>query len=144
MVFTNQEKAEAIADSLEKQFQLNELSPPLTEALVQRRLNKFFKRHPTDKIEPCKPSEIVRIIGKLKKGKCPAIDGFTNLMLQRLPVGACIAKICVTVTPTPVWRLFCKNVCFLSDWLLPFVRVGRMSPFGSIILNKLLKNMEFV
>ncbi|GBL82343.1 putative RNA-directed DNA polymerase from transposon BS [Araneus ventricosus] len=60
--------------------------PPPTEALVQRRLSKFFKRHPTDKIEPCKRPEIVRIIGKLKIGKSPGIDGFTNLMLQRLPI----------------------------------------------------------
>ncbi|GBL53740.1 RNA-directed DNA polymerase from mobile element jockey [Araneus ventricosus] len=86
VVFTNQEKAEAIADSLEKQFQLNELSHPPTEALVTRRQNKFFKHHPTDKIEPCKPSEIIQIIGKLKTVKSPGIDGFTNLMLQRLPI----------------------------------------------------------
>ncbi|GBM16888.1 putative RNA-directed DNA polymerase from transposon X-element, partial [Araneus ventricosus] len=86
IVFTNQEKAEAIADSLEKQFQLNELSHPPTEALVQRRINKFLKQRPTDTIEPCKASEIVQIIGKLKKGKSPGIDGFTNLMLKRLPL----------------------------------------------------------
>ncbi|GBL81200.1 hypothetical protein AVEN_143541-1 [Araneus ventricosus] len=59
---------------------------PSGKSRSKRRLSKFFKRHPIDKIEPCKPSEIVRIIGKLKKGKSPGIDGFTNLMLQRLPI----------------------------------------------------------
>ncbi|GBO35418.1 putative RNA-directed DNA polymerase from transposon X-element [Araneus ventricosus] len=88
IVYTNHEKAEAIADVLENLFKTNDLShPPPNDNLVKRKLNKFFKKKkPDNSFTPCTPSEIAEFIEKLKKGKSPGKDGITNLMIKRMPI----------------------------------------------------------
>ncbi|GBO22395.1 hypothetical protein AVEN_207328-1 [Araneus ventricosus] len=84
---TDQEKANFLADSLEKQFTLNNISDPDTEEIVSDSVTCFRinNNYPSELNDPPFPSEIVKCIKKLKINKAPGIDSIDNKMLKNLP-----------------------------------------------------------
>ncbi|GBM80715.1 RNA-directed DNA polymerase from mobile element jockey [Araneus ventricosus] len=81
------EKANCLADSLEKQFQLNDVHHAETENLVNKTVKEFFNNVPYkfNDIKPIDLTEITNYIKKLNKKKSPGIDGIKNKTIQNLP-----------------------------------------------------------
>ncbi|GBM74232.1 RNA-directed DNA polymerase from mobile element jockey [Araneus ventricosus] len=84
---TDQEKANFLADSLEKQFTLNNVSDPDTEEIVSDSVTCFRinNNYPSELNDPPFPPEIVKCIKKLKINKAPGIDSINNKILKNLP-----------------------------------------------------------
>ncbi|GBN65038.1 putative RNA-directed DNA polymerase from transposon X-element, partial [Araneus ventricosus] len=85
IAFTNTDKAETIADSLQNQFTLNNLTGTATENRVNHTINEFNK---TDNFPPLptpNPTDIIKCIRKVSIHKAPGSDGITNNMLRNLP-----------------------------------------------------------
>ncbi|GBO26347.1 RNA-directed DNA polymerase from mobile element jockey [Araneus ventricosus] len=84
---TDKEKANCLADSLEKQFQLNNVHHTETVNLVNNTVKEFFNNapHKFNDIKPIDPTEITNYIKKLNKKKSPGIDGINNKTIQNLP-----------------------------------------------------------
>ncbi|GBN08905.1 RNA-directed DNA polymerase from mobile element jockey, partial [Araneus ventricosus] len=84
---TNLEKANCIADSLENQFQLNELHDKDTETIVGNSVRCFLNTVPThfNDFPPTHNNEIINCIKKLKKNKAPGYDGINNKIILNLP-----------------------------------------------------------
>ncbi|GBM62168.1 hypothetical protein AVEN_56796-1 [Araneus ventricosus] len=85
IAFSNTDKAEIIADSLQNQFTLNNLTDTATENLVSHFINEFnldnFPPLPTPK-----PTDIIKHIRKVNIHKAPGSDGITNNMLRNLSI----------------------------------------------------------
>ncbi|GBO21206.1 RNA-directed DNA polymerase from mobile element jockey, partial [Araneus ventricosus] len=85
---TDTEKANCLADSLEKQFQLNDVHHVETELLVNSKVKEFLNNVPFkfDNIKPIDPTDIINYTKKLNKKKAPGIDGISNKNIQNLPM----------------------------------------------------------
>ncbi|KAJ8897646.1 hypothetical protein PR048_002995 [Dryococelus australis] len=86
MKYEAQEKAETIADSLEKQFEphhqlINEDLLKETRNIIKQKLQKKNKLKPS-KINT---TEVAKIFKKLPNNKAPGPDSFPNEALKRLP-----------------------------------------------------------
>ncbi|GFS76399.1 probable RNA-directed DNA polymerase from transposon BS [Trichonephila clavipes] len=80
------EKAEVIADSLQKQFQPNtDVENPRFSAHIQRKVQRFLDSPTCLDLEKTSPSEIQGFIKNLKPIKSPGIDLITNQILKNLP-----------------------------------------------------------
>ncbi|GBN64749.1 hypothetical protein AVEN_57263-1 [Araneus ventricosus] len=86
IAYTNEDKANEIANSLENQFKNNDISHPPTEYLVRQKVNEFKRSPVSTPITTCKASEVFENIGKFKNNKSPGIDKISNSMLKRLPL----------------------------------------------------------
>ncbi|GFW73554.1 hypothetical protein TNCV_4327111 [Trichonephila clavipes] len=82
IAYTDEEKAETLADSLENQFQLNNISNPTQDNNHIRLVSRFFNNENNfdDSPSNTKPSEIVQIINNFKIKKAPGREGITNKM----------------------------------------------------------------
>ncbi|GBO20729.1 RNA-directed DNA polymerase from mobile element jockey [Araneus ventricosus] len=91
IALTDTDKANFLANSLETQFSLNNLSDRDTENIVNHSVGRF--RSMDIKYEgndlPL-PSEIMSCIKKLKPNKAPGIDNISNKMIQNLPTNVII------------------------------------------------------
>ncbi|GBM66122.1 RNA-directed DNA polymerase from mobile element jockey, partial [Araneus ventricosus] len=85
---TDTEKANCLADSLEKQFQLNDVHHVETEHLVNSTVKEFLNNVPFkfNNIKPIDPTDIVNYTKKLNKKKAPGLDGISNKNIQNLPM----------------------------------------------------------
>ncbi|GBM42922.1 hypothetical protein AVEN_203901-1, partial [Araneus ventricosus] len=83
----NLEKANCIADSLENQFQLNELHDNDTETIVGNSVRCFLNTVPNhfNDFPPTNNNEIINCIKKLNKNKAPGYDGINNKIILNLP-----------------------------------------------------------
>ncbi|GFX36712.1 RNA-directed DNA polymerase from mobile element jockey [Trichonephila clavipes] len=80
------EKAEVIADSLQKQFEPNtDVENPRFSAHIQRKVQRFLDSPTCMDLEKTSPSEIQGFIKNLKPNKSPGIDLITNRILKNLP-----------------------------------------------------------
>ncbi|GFU63229.1 putative RNA-directed DNA polymerase from transposon X-element [Trichonephila clavipes] len=80
------EKAEVIADSLQKQFEPNtDLENPRFSAHIQRKVQRFLNSPTCMDLEKTSPSEIQGFIKNIKPNKSPGIDLITNRILKNLP-----------------------------------------------------------
>ncbi|GBM60288.1 putative RNA-directed DNA polymerase from transposon X-element [Araneus ventricosus] len=86
IAFTNTDKAETIADSLQNQFTLNNLTDTATENLVTHTINEFNKIDIFPPLPTPNPTDIIKYIRKVNIHKAPGSDGITNNMLKNLPI----------------------------------------------------------
>ncbi|GBL92882.1 hypothetical protein AVEN_164225-1, partial [Araneus ventricosus] len=84
---TDQEKANFLADSLEKQFTLNNISDPDTEEIVSDSVTCFRinNNYPSELNDPPGRAERVGGRGKGEIGRGPGIDSINNKILKNLP-----------------------------------------------------------
>ncbi|GFV70035.1 RNA-directed DNA polymerase from mobile element jockey [Trichonephila clavipes] len=84
IAYTDEEKAETLANSLESQFQLNNISNPTQDNNHIRLITRFFNNENNFDDSPSitKPSEIVQIINNFKIKKAPGREGITNKMCK--------------------------------------------------------------
>ncbi|GFV97355.1 probable RNA-directed DNA polymerase from transposon X-element [Trichonephila clavipes] len=81
------EKAEVIADSLQRQFEPNtEAENDLFTARIQRKIKRFLDAPTYLDLEKTTPGEVQEYIKKLKINKSPGLDLITNRILKNLPL----------------------------------------------------------
>ncbi|GFV66783.1 probable RNA-directed DNA polymerase from transposon X-element [Trichonephila clavipes] len=89
IAYSDADKSEFIADSLQNQFKLNNISNDTDRAITHvvhnylNNENNFTNIPPTP---PPLPSEIIDHIDKVKTNKAAGIDRITNRMLKHLPL----------------------------------------------------------
>ncbi|GFS97919.1 putative RNA-directed DNA polymerase from transposon X-element [Trichonephila clavipes] len=75
------EKAEVIADSLQKQFEPNtDVENPRFSAHIQRKVQRFLDSPTCMDLEKTSPSEMQEFIKNLKPNKSPGIDLITKIV----------------------------------------------------------------
>ncbi|GFY21904.1 probable RNA-directed DNA polymerase from transposon X-element [Trichonephila clavipes] len=81
-------KTDLIAQSLESQFQLNDIHNRQKDQIITFIVDAYINDHTniTDPIPPAFPSEIINYIKKIKVKKSPGRDGITNKMIKNLPL----------------------------------------------------------
>jgi len=86
LVYSNVEKPNALADTLEKTFQPN-TSPtaPRHDRIVKRTVNTFFNTEHGSNFKKVKKKQILSIIKKLKRFKASGPDNIQNVLLKHLP-----------------------------------------------------------
>ncbi|GFX45390.1 putative RNA-directed DNA polymerase from transposon BS [Trichonephila clavipes] len=84
ITYTDEEKAETLADSLENQFQLNDISDPTQDNNHSRLVSRFFNNENNfdDLPTSTTPSEIISIINNFKIRTAPSREGITTKMCQ--------------------------------------------------------------
>ncbi|GFW16768.1 probable RNA-directed DNA polymerase from transposon X-element [Trichonephila clavipes] len=88
IAFSDSNKTDLIAQSLESQFQLNDIHNPQKDQIIASIVDAYINDHTntTDAIPPALPSEIINYIKKIKVKKSPGRDGITNKMIKNLPL----------------------------------------------------------
>ncbi|GFW98384.1 probable RNA-directed DNA polymerase from transposon X-element [Trichonephila clavipes] len=84
--YTN--KTDLIAQSLESQFQLNDIHNPQKDQIITNIVDAYITNHTnnTDPISPALPSEVINYIKKIKVKKSQGRDGITNKMIKNIPL----------------------------------------------------------
>jgi hypothetical protein len=79
------EKAEALADNLEAQFQ--PVKDPSDQALIEmdNKAMRAYEYAPESELKLTSPSEVQQAIRDLKVGKAPGPNGIPNRVLRHLP-----------------------------------------------------------
>ncbi|GBO23086.1 RNA-directed DNA polymerase from mobile element jockey [Araneus ventricosus] len=121
---TNIEKANCLAESLEKQFQLYDLHHNDTETIVQDSVEKFLNSTPNSYTDfpPPHNDEITKCIKNLQKIKAPGYDGISNKIILNLPIK------CITTL-----RIIIENIMkfgyFPTRWktatVIPILKPGK-------------------
>jgi len=111
------EKAEALADRLEVQFQpVNDLSVPAVIEMVKEAM-RAYSLAPTSKPELTNPTEVQDTIRGLKVSNAPGPDGIPNRALKHLPLSVVSLLVMLFNTifqcSTSQW-LENKRACFRS------------------------------
>ncbi|GFS91616.1 probable RNA-directed DNA polymerase from transposon X-element [Trichonephila clavipes] len=88
IALSDSNKTDLIAQSLESQFQLNDIHNPHKDQIITSIVDAYINDHTntTDAIPPALPSEILNYIKKIKIKKSPGRDGITNKMIKNLPL----------------------------------------------------------
>ncbi|GFS98362.1 RNA-directed DNA polymerase from mobile element jockey [Trichonephila clavipes] len=97
------EKAEVIADSLQKQFEPNTyVENPRFSAHIQRKVQRFLDSPTCMDLEKTSPSEIQGFIKNLKPNKSPGIDLITNIILKIFSLNLSFSLLCCS---TGFWKI---------------------------------------
>ncbi|GFT04060.1 probable RNA-directed DNA polymerase from transposon X-element [Trichonephila clavipes] len=88
IAYTDTQKAETLANSLENQFQLNDIQNPDSDNQHMRPVDRFFinDNNFVDTPINTKPSELLTYIKKMKIKKAPGRDQITNKMVLNFPI----------------------------------------------------------
>jgi hypothetical protein len=109
LAFSDSEKAEALADSLEAQFQpVNDSSDPAAIEMVNKAM-RAYEYVPSSERKLTSPSEVHQALRGLKVGKAPGPNGIPNRFLRHLPKRAIIFL-------TKVFNAVLRRQYFLSSW----------------------------
>ncbi|GFV14694.1 RNA-directed DNA polymerase from mobile element jockey [Trichonephila clavipes] len=109
------EKAEVIADSLQKQFEPNtDVENPRFSAHIQRKVQRFLDSPTCMDLEKTSPSEIQGFIKNLKPNKSPGIDLITNRILKNLPT-----KFIIFIAL--LFNMLLENCYFPKSWRMAVV-----------------------
>ncbi|GFT72775.1 probable RNA-directed DNA polymerase from transposon BS [Trichonephila clavipes] len=109
------EKAEIIADSLQKQFEPNtDVENPRFFAYIQRKVQKFLDSPTCMDLEKTPPSEIQGFIKNLKSNKSLGIDLITNRILKSLPTE-------FIVFIALLFNMLLENCYFPKSWRMAVV-----------------------
>ncbi|MFS5355118.1 reverse transcriptase family protein, partial [Streptococcus agalactiae] len=86
-VYTNADKAETFADTLERECREN--THPEEDEQHERKVRRVVRRlrstEDLEEVKPTSPTEVEGIIKRLKNRKAPGKDGITNVMVKQLP-----------------------------------------------------------
>jgi hypothetical protein len=86
LVFSNEEKAEAFADSLELQCRPNMEDADLDHIeQIERQVRDILSRQTQTSATPTSPAKVRKIMGSLKVKKAPGPDNIPNKALKLLP-----------------------------------------------------------
>jgi hypothetical protein len=103
MVYTDEEKAEAFADSLELQCRANFTNADLDHVEnVEEQVEQIADEEPETPIPPTSPQEVLQTIRGLKNRKAPGPDNISNRALKNLPEKAVVA---ITEIANGIFRL---------------------------------------
>ncbi|GFY22540.1 probable RNA-directed DNA polymerase from transposon X-element [Trichonephila clavipes] len=109
------EKAEVIADSLQKQFKPNtDVENPRLSAHIQRKVQRFLDCPTCMDLEKTSPSEIQGFIKNLKPNKSPGIDLITNRILKNVPT-----KFIIFIAL--LFNMLLENCYFPKSWMMAVV-----------------------
>ncbi|GFY19421.1 probable RNA-directed DNA polymerase from transposon X-element [Trichonephila clavipes] len=88
IALSDSNKTDLIAQSLESQFQLNNIHNPQKDQIITNIVDAYITDHTnnTDPIPPALPSEVISYIKKIKVKKSLGRDGITNKMIKKLPL----------------------------------------------------------
>ncbi|GFV17701.1 probable RNA-directed DNA polymerase from transposon X-element [Trichonephila clavipes] len=104
------EKAEVIADSLQKQFEPNtEAENDRFTARTQRKIKRFLDAPTCLDLEKTTPGEVQEYIKKLKINKSPGLDLITNRILKNLPLKFVLFIVML-------FNLLMENCYFPKNW----------------------------
>ncbi|GFT04970.1 probable RNA-directed DNA polymerase from transposon X-element [Trichonephila clavipes] len=141
------EKAELIADSLQKQFEPNsEAENDRFTARTQRKIKRFLDAPTCLDLEKTTPGEVQENIKKLKINKSPGLDLITNRILKNLPLKFVLFIVML-------FNLLMENCHFPKNWktavVVPILRPDsddtRPQNYRPIsLLSSLSKAYEFV
>jgi hypothetical protein len=87
LALSDSEKAEALADSLDAQFQA--VNDPSIMVMVNEAMRAYVYG-PTREPKLTSPSEVLQVIRRLKVGKAPGPNGIPNRVMRHLPMRATI------------------------------------------------------
>jgi hypothetical protein len=109
LALSDSEKAEALTDSLEAQFQLvNDPSDPAVIEMVNKAM-RAYEYVPASEPKLTRPSEFQQAIRGLKVGKAPGPNSIPNKVLRHLP------KRAITFL-TKVFNAVLRRQYFPSAW----------------------------
>ncbi|GFS87424.1 probable RNA-directed DNA polymerase from transposon X-element [Trichonephila clavipes] len=109
------EKAEVIADSLRKQFELStDVDNPRFSAHIQRKVQRFLDTPTCIDLKKTSPSEIQEFIKNLKPNKSPGIDLIINHILKNLP-----PKFIIFIAL--LFNMLLENCYFSKSWRMAVV-----------------------
>ncbi|GFU33316.1 RNA-directed DNA polymerase from mobile element jockey [Trichonephila clavipes] len=104
------EKAEVIADTLQKQFEPNtEAENDRFTARTQRKIKRFLDAPTCLDLEKTTPGEVQEYIKKLKINKSPGLDLITNRILKNLPLKFVLFIVML-------FNLLMENCHFPKNW----------------------------
>ncbi|GFX84829.1 probable RNA-directed DNA polymerase from transposon X-element [Trichonephila clavipes] len=104
------EKAEVIADSLQKQFEPNtKAENDRFTARAQRKIKRFMDAPTCLDLEKTTPGEVQEYIKKLKINKSPRLDLITNRILKNLPLKFVLFIVML-------FNLIMENCYFPKNW----------------------------
>ncbi|GFX41715.1 hypothetical protein TNCV_233941 [Trichonephila clavipes] len=127
IAYTDDEKAETLADSLENQFQLNDISNPTQDSTHTRLVSRFLNNENNFDDSPTntKPSEIISIINNFKIRTAPGREGITTKMCKHFNRTS-QSTICMFADDTAilaqsnelqlVTHFLHKHIAKLEDW----------------------------
>lgn len=156
LVYSASEKANAIADTFEQTHLQNiDMGNDIHEKQVNR-LTRHIPSSKDEKIELVKPSEILRIISRLKKSKAPGEDNIQNEIIKSLTRKAIIVitkinnSILINKTYPKIWKTARmivipkpgKNPAFPQN-LRPISLLNNLSKITEkIIYDRIIKFLE--
>ncbi|KAH0820918.1 hypothetical protein GEV33_001873 [Tenebrio molitor] len=109
--FSNDEKAEAFADSLELQCKANIVDADLDHIeLIERRVKNILSGQHDTPITPTSPEEVRGIIGLLKVKKAPGPDKIPNTSLKLLPDKVVVALTAITLVNKDIFSYILLRV----------------------------------
>ena len=124
VAYSDNSKAEFLANTYEDQFQNNPSKDPLFDDFIHTSVEEMLATPPLDPIIPVEPEEITTYISKLKIKKAPGRDGITNKMIKNLPPNAIItiSKILTAMLNTHTFPSIWKSAV-----IIPILKPGKES-----------------
>ncbi|GFY28523.1 probable RNA-directed DNA polymerase from transposon X-element [Trichonephila clavipes] len=125
IAYSDADKSEVIADSLQNQFKLNNISNDTDRAITHvvhtylNNENNFTNIPPTP---PPLPSEIIEHIDKVKVNKAAGIDRITNRMLKHLPL---VPIFELTNIITNIIKIGYFPIAWKTATVLPILKPGK-------------------
>ncbi|RZC41327.1 RVT 1 domain containing protein [Asbolus verrucosus] len=127
LVYTDEEKAEAFADSLELQCRTNEANADLDHVdEIEQFARNVRHQHIEEPIPPCSPAEIRELIKSLHTRKAPGPDSISNRAMKKRPDKALVA---LTAIVNAIFRLRCFPKCWKCADVIFILKPGKSPKF---------------
>lgn len=128
MAYSNEDKANAMADTLEETFTPND-NPSNIDKIEEVERAVYLLKHmqtPIMDMTLCSPKEVLSIINTLNNKKAPGLDGIPNLALKRLSrKGATY----ITKIFNSMFKLQYYSINFKKSKIILFSKPGKDSKF---------------
>lgn len=122
IAYSDDAKAEILADAYEEQFQNNPSTDPVFDTIINTNVQTFLATPHNDEIPPVDPTEITDYIAKIQIKKAPGREGITNKMIKNLPPN-------VILVIATILTAMLKTCTFPSAWksavIIPILKPGK-------------------